>query len=221
MKKLNATAALTACLILSGCASDPKTGNFEMNRTGVGVAVGTVAGALVGAAIGDGSTVIKGAMLGAAAGGGAGYLWEKRYQAMQAELAETELQVEKGYIQDGQQVLVISAPSDVIFRVGSADIASESYSALTKLAQLVQPQNYNVGITGHTDISGSQELNNRLSYERARSVAAYLTGVGVPYQKLYVRGVGSKEPKADNATPEGRSMNRRVEIVLSENTPQA
>jgi len=221
MKTFKLASALAVCIAMTGCATNPETGNFEVTRTGVGLAVGTVGGALVGAALGDGSTAIKAAMLGAAAGGGVGYVWDKRHKALQAELAATELQVEQARIADGQQVLVVSAPSDVFFKVGSADIAPEAYAALSKLAQSLQHQGYKVGITGHTDTSGSPDLNNRLSYDRARSVAAYLTSAGVPYQNLYVRGVGSKEPKADNATAIGRSENRRVEIVLSNDTPKA
>ncbi|MFL1449253.1 OmpA family protein [Pseudomonas tritici] len=220
MNMMKAAAALTACLLMAGCATNPETGNFEITRTGLGLAAGTVGGALVGAALGDGSAVIKGAMIGAAAGGGAGYLWDKRYQAMQAELAATELQVEQARIADGQQVLVISAPSDVFFRAGSSDITPQAYPALSQLAQSMKGQPYKVGITGHTDTSGTPDTNNRLSYDRARSVAAYLTSAGVPYQSLFVRGVGSKEPKADNTTAQGRSDNRRVEIVLSNETPK-
>lgn len=215
MNNLKTAAALAACIMMTGCSTNPQTGNFELNRTGLGLAAGAVGGALVGAALGDGSMAIKGALIGAAAGGGGGYLWEKRYRAAQVDLAKTDLQVESAHVENGEQVLVITAPSDVFFRVGSADIAPEAYPALSKLAQSVQAQNYKIGIAGHTDISGSPDLNNKLSYDRARAVAAYLTAAGVPYESLYVRGAGSREPKVDNNTPQSRSINRRVEIVLS------
>jgi outer membrane protein OmpA-like peptidoglycan-associated protein len=215
MNNIKTAAAFAVCIAIAGCSTNPETGNFEINRTGVGVAAGAVGGALVGAALGDGSMAIKGALLGAAAGGGLGYLWEKRYRATQAELAKTDLQVESSHNEKGDQVLVVTAPSDVFFRVGSSDIAPEAYPSLNKLAQTVQGQGYKIGITGHTDTSGSPDLNNKLSYDRARSVAAYLTAAGVPYQSLYVRGAGSKEPKVDNSTPQHRSVNRRVEIMLS------
>ena len=175
MTNLKTAAALAAFIVIAGCSADPQTGNYEINRTGMGLTAGAIGGALVGAAMGNGSTAIKGALIGAGVGGGLGYLWEKRYRATQADLAKTDLQVEAAHIQNGDQVLVVTAPSYVFFRVGSSDIAPEAYPALNKLAQTVKGQGYKIGITGHTDTSGSPDLNNKLSYERARSVAAYLT----------------------------------------------
>lgn len=221
MNRLKLTSAFAAALLISGCATNPETGNFEITRTGVGLAVGTVGGALLGSAVGGSSAVIKGAMIGAAAGGGAGYLWDKREKAMRAELAATELKVEQAKSADGSRVLLLSAQTDVFFKVGSSDIAPEAYPALTQLADALKLQNYKIGITGHTDISGTPERNNRLSYDRARAVAAYLTSAGVRPQTMFVRGAGSKEPKTSNATPEGRSENRRVEIELSDSVPRA
>lgn len=221
MNMLKLAAPLAIFLSITGCATNPDTGNFEITRTGVGLTVGAVGGALVGAALGDSSMAIKGAALGAAAGGGAGYLWEKRYRAMQAELAYTDLQVQQLPGNNGQQSMMVTVPSDVFFRIGSADIAPEAYPALSKLAESLKTQTYKVGITGHTDNTGTPDLNNRLSYERARSVAAYLTAAGVPYERLFVRGVGASDPKTSNANPQGRSQNRRVEIVLSEHVPNA
>ncbi len=221
MNILKLAGILVICLSVTGCATNPATGNFEITRTGVGLTVGAVGGALVGAALGDSSMAIKGAALGAAAGGGAGYLWEKRYRAMQAELAYTDLQVQQASVSSGQQSLVVTVPADVFFRVGSSDIAPDAYPALSKLAESLKAQQYKVGITGHTDDTGLPDMNNRLSYDRARSVAAYLTAAGVPYDRLFVRGAGANEPKFSNANPQGRSQNRRVEIALSEVAPGA
>ena len=208
-------AALVTAALLAGCTTNPQTGNYEINRTGVGLAVGTAAGAAVGAAKGNGSYSNKGAMIGAAIGGGTGYYLEKKHQELQASLRNTELQLEKAHDDKGNEVLVISAPSDVAFAVGSSDISAQAYRGLSTLANSLKDQKYRVAIVGHTDNTGRYDANKKLSYERARSVAEYLHNSGVQTENLFIRGAGPDEPKADNKTPAGRAENRRVEIVLS------
>jgi outer membrane protein OmpA-like peptidoglycan-associated protein len=73
-----------------------------------------------------------------------------------------------------------------------------------------------VRIVGHTDSTGSDAINDPLSLERARTVSNYLQDRGVPASRLEIAGRGSREPVADNTTPEGRAQNRRVEIFLRE-----
>ena len=211
--QIKAVAALTA-ILLTGCAANPQTGNYEMTRTGMGAAVGTVVGAAAGAALGDSRYAIKGAMLGAAVGGGTGYYLQKKHDALQAQLRNSELEVEMARDESGNQVLVISAPGDVSFSTGSAALAPESFGGLTTLARALQHQNARIEIVGHTDTSGNPDANQRLSYDRAKAVAEYLYQHGIPHQQIFVRGAGASEPKADNATPQGRAMNRRVEIVV-------
>ncbi len=74
----------------------------------------------------------------------------------------------------------------------------------------------NLRIEGYTDSTGSDELNQRLSRERAESVRGFLEKQGVAAGRMTAVGYGPKFPVADNATPEGRAKNRRVEIVLAE-----
>ena len=71
-------------------------------------------------------------------------------------------------------------------------------------------------VVGHTDSTGSQALNERLSLQRAQTVRDYLYSRGVPAARLEVAGRAALEPVADNATEEGRAKNRRVEIFLRE-----
>lgn len=68
-------------------------------------------------------------------------------------------------------------------------------------------------VVGHTDSSGSEEYNQRLSEARAASVATYLEGKGISQGRLLSSGAGESEPVSDNSTAEGRAANRRV--VLS------
>ena len=67
-------------------------------------------------------------------------------------------------------------------------------------------------VKGFSDSRGDPEVNQRLSQERAASVAAYLQSRGVPLSRLVVLGMGSTHPIANNATAAGRAKNRRVEL---------
>lgn len=209
-----ASAVLMGALLIGGCTTNPATGNYEINRTGVGLALGTVAGAAVGAALGDGSYAIKGAVMGAALGGGAGWLLEKKHKQLQADLRQTQMEVEMAKDAKGTQVLTVCTPSDVTFSPGSSDITAQAYAPLSTLAKSLNGQKYQIEITGHTDNLGTSDFNQKLSYERARSVGEYLFQSGVPADSIQVRGASASEPVADNNTQEGRSKNRRVVIAI-------
>ncbi len=69
-----------------------------------------------------------------------------------------------------------------------------------------------VNITGHTDDVGEAESNIQLGLERARSVMEYMVSRGIPAEKIQIKSYGESMPLATNATPEGRQINRRIEI---------
>ena len=73
-----------------------------------------------------------------------------------------------------------------------------------------------VTVIGHTDSTGSDAINNPLSIDRADAARDYLVGRGVARARIMTDGRGSREPVADNATPQGRNKNRRVEIYVGE-----
>lgn len=105
----------------------------------------------------------------------------------------------------------------VNFELGQAVLTPESYDVLDQVAaSLVANPEVRVEVAGHTDSSGSAELNDRLSLARAEAVRAYLSSQGVAAVRLVARGYGSEEPVADNGTAEGRAQNRRVELRLIE-----
>ena len=91
-------------------------------------------------------------------------------------------------------------------------------SAMTQVASVAQTMQQHpdlkVAVNGYADASGRPKTNQRLSERRARMVADALVAKGVPVDHLSVRGYGEAHPVADNATPAGRSKNRRVEIVV-------
>lgn len=108
---------------------------------------------------------------------------------------------------------------DVLFDTGRATLKPTAREKLSKLAGilLAYPGNLTLQIEGHTDSVGSDELNNKLSQNRAESVRDYLVQSGVKAEKvLSVQGFGKTKPIATNDTAPGRQMNRRVEIVIDD-----
>ena len=112
--------------------------------------------------------------------------------------------------------VVVNLP-DILFDVNKATLKQNTQNALAKLAGIVSlfPA-INLRIEGHTDSTGGDELNMRLSNDRAGSVMAFLKQQGVAEKRMSSEGYGSKLPVADNTTAEGRAKNRRVEIILAE-----
>ena len=218
-KTLITLSAVTLALssVLSGCAHMDDT----QRRTGTGAAIGAAAGAVIGAATASKKDRGKGAAIGAAAGAalgaGGGYLWSKRMQEQQAamEQATQGTGIEVSQTQDNR--LKIEIPSDVSFDSGSATIKPSLRPVLDNLASnLAQHPGTRVTIIGHTDASGSDAVNNPLSLNRAAAVRDYLVPRGVASSRISVDGRGAREPVADNATPQGRAQNRRVEIFIAE-----
>ena len=133
-------------------------------------------------------------------------------------LAELEDQPEAVVVAPPPQPLpeLISLASDVLFEFDKSVINRSFEPELAKIANLiVQNPNTPVGVLGHTDSTGSDQYNQGLSERRARSVADYLVGQGVDQSRLRVQGFGETEPVASNDTREGRSQNRRVDIVTT------
>ncbi len=108
---------------------------------------------------------------------------------------------------------------DVLFDTGRATLKPIAREKLSKLAGilLAYPGELKLEIEGHTDSTGSDELNNRLSQSRAESVRDYLKESGVKEDRIRaVRGFGKTKPIATNDTAAGRQMNRRVEVVIED-----
>jgi OOP family OmpA-OmpF porin len=105
---------------------------------------------------------------------------------------------------------------NVLFETNKAIVLESSYPDLDKLiAYLKMNPEINLKIIGHTDNSGDRKFNMRLSEERAKQVAAYLTKNGVDKRRLSTKGYGDSKPLFTNDTEEHRTLNRRVEIVFN------
>jgi outer membrane protein OmpA-like peptidoglycan-associated protein len=116
---------------------------------------------------------------------------------------------------DSARGLIVSM-SGLLFETGKATLAPAVRESLARVAGiLLGHPGLKLEVEGHTDNVGSDELNQKLSEQRAESVKAYLTSQGVPEGSIASRGFGKQNPVASNDDAEGRSKNRRVEIVVS------
>ncbi|MGR3810811.1 OmpA family protein [Jiulongibacter sp. NS-SX5] len=108
--------------------------------------------------------------------------------------------------------------SNIFFKFASAELEEESFPELNRLADaLIQNRNMAIEVQGHTDNVGPAEVNLRLSQQRADAVRNYLTGKGVPLEKVTSVGLGESRPVASNETTEGQAKNRRVEFMITKN----
>ena len=214
----NIACAALAVFGLSGCANMSET----QRGTAQGAGIGALAGAVLGGATGGSRGAATGAVLGGAVGAGGGYIWSKRMQdqkiAMERATAGTGVAVS----QTADNRLKLDIPSDVSFDVGRAAIKPNFAPVLTHFAtSLNQNPITSVTIVGHTDSTGSDAVNNPLSFDRANSARDYLVGRGVAAQRIATDGRGAREPIADNSSAQGRGKNRRVEIYVAEPAPRS
>lgn len=117
--------------------------------------------------------------------------------------------------------LVVNLP-DILFDVDKANLKPQAREILSKVCGILSVAGgYNLSIEGHTDSTGSDEHNQKLSERRAQSVYDYLGGCGMTTSAMASKGFGETQPLADNNTNDGRQKNRRVEIVISDNQTAA
>ena len=112
---------------------------------------------------------------------------------------------------------VIVSLSGILFDVGKATLKPASQLSVAKLAGILMVfPNMNLSIEGYTDSTGTNELNMRLSTDRARSVYEFLMGQGISNSRMRYQGFGPDNPVAPNDTEINRAKNRRVEVVLTQ-----
>lgn len=209
---------LIAVFVMSGCATMD-----QQSKTTKGAVYGTAGGAAAGAILGQvigGNT--KGTLIGAAAGAaigglagaGVGHMMDKQEQEMRQALATSE---EVAVRREGD-MLALTLKGDVSFDVNSDVVLPGLYTELDRIAQiLVRYPETTIVVEGHTDSTGSDTYNQQLSERRAISVQRLLIQRGVAEHRITTIGYGESRPVATNNTPEGRQMNRRVEIRVNPN----
>jgi outer membrane protein OmpA-like peptidoglycan-associated protein len=108
--------------------------------------------------------------------------------------------------------------NNIFFDSNKSDLKPESFPELERLIKLLrQNPSMHIEIAGHSDDTGDDEVNNRISFSRAESVRVYLEQHGVKGLRAISKGYGKAKPVASNDTYEGRQLNRRVEFVILRN----
>jgi outer membrane protein OmpA-like peptidoglycan-associated protein len=202
-----------AMLAISGCTTDPYTGEKQISKTAIGATIGAAAGAGIGA-LANKRNRAKGALIGAgigALGGGAvGAYMDVQEKKLREQLQGTGVSVTR----QGDEI-ILNMPGNVTFATDSSEIKPNFYGVLNSVSLVLKEYDKTIiEVTGHTDSTGSDTYNQTLSEKRAGSVGAYLGGQGINAQRILTQGFGEQLPVADNATPAGREQNRRVELRL-------
>jgi outer membrane protein OmpA-like peptidoglycan-associated protein len=216
--------ALVSAIALSACAtggsyvqSDQYGNSTEQqnNRTSRGALIGTAIGVAAGLLTGNSATerrqhAMIGAGIGALSGAAIGNYQDRQERALRERTANTGIDVKR----DGDNI-TLNLPDGITFDFGKATLKPEFYSALNGVASTLKEYNQTmIEVTGHTDSVGSDAFNQKLSEQRADTVAQYLSAQGVQHERIEALGAGKHYPIADNATDAGRAKNRRVEIRL-------
>jgi outer membrane protein OmpA-like peptidoglycan-associated protein len=182
--------AILLSFAIVGCTTtDPYTGEQKTSKTAKGAGIGAIAGAVLGAATGDDKK-------------------DRRDRAL------------KGAVLGGVigNNLYLVMPGNITFSTGNADIRSDFFDVLNSVAKVLAEFNQtSIKVSGHTDSTGSDSINQPLSERRADSVAMYLRSQKVSSARIQSYGYGSRYPVASNDTAAGREANRRVELELVPN----
>lgn len=217
-------------LTTAGCSSLQKTWN-GMSQTGQGASAGGALGAAVGtgigALIGGGRGTWIGALVGGALGAGTGALvgnsMQKQREALEKELAAVNSKADANAIEiqnikdsNNLDAIKLVMGNAVLFPTGSYQLSEAAQATLTRVAyNLNQFPETDVTVVGFTDNTGTVQLNQTLSEERAQSVVNFLEAHGVAASRLKAIGEGENDPIDSNATAEGRAQNRRVELYIT------
>jgi outer membrane protein OmpA-like peptidoglycan-associated protein len=213
MSKVVPILFMTATLAISGCQTtrqDAYTGEEKTNATTKGAVLGCAGGAILGAMIKDRKAAAVGCVAGGVTGAAVGQSLDKQEAALRQELQDSGVQVER---YDDRLVLVMR--DQIAFETGKSSLNPEIYPALSSVAKVMaEYDDTQLVIKGHTDSTGSQAINEKLSIERATSVLVHLRSLGTESNRMSAYGFGPSIPKCSNDTKEGRACNRRVELEL-------
>ncbi len=202
--------------VFTGCESVKNT-NKTQRGAAIGVVAGSVLGAVLGNNIGKGGNGALGAVLGGVIGGAVGGVIGNKMdkQAREIDNALPGADV----VRVGEGIKLVLNENSVRFDTNKATLTPTAKANLDKLVKVFRDYpDTNIVVYGYTDNTGSVELNQKLSENRANSVKAYLSGKGILASRFTITGMGIADPIATNDTPDGRTQNRRVEFAITANS---
>ncbi len=207
---------LTALALTSACSTiNPYTGEQQTSNAAKGAAIGAGVGIVAGLLTGgnDVRNAAIGAGIGAVAGGGVGYYMDVQEAKLRQQMQGTGVTVTR----NGDHI-TLNMPGNITFATNSADLNAQFFKVLDGVDLVLKEYDKTmIEVAGHTDSTGSLQLNQSLSERRAQAVASYLTSKGLASKRIITVGAGPSHPIASNDTPEGRQQNRRVELTIVPN----
>lgn len=139
------------------------------------------------------------------------------------KLAATKSEISKNIVLEPIKDKAITTLKNIFFATGKSDLSSQSKAELDNIYKLLKENsNINIEISGHTDNTGTDKINIKLSQDRAGAVVTVLTKKGIAANRLIPKGYGSSNPIASNTLPDGKPdkegmrQNRRVELKVIE-----
>ncbi len=191
------------------------TGCKNMNKAQKGVLIGAGAGGAVGAGIGKaaGNTAL-GAIIGATVGGVAGGLIGRNMDKQAEEISK----IPGAKVERVGEGINVTFDSGVLFDIDKSTLTDDSEKKLTDLTAILNkyPDTY-ILVEGHTDASGTDAHNRKLSERRAKSVASFLRQKNIRDQRIKTAWYGEGQPKYPNSNDENMAQNRRVEFAIYAN----
>ena len=198
---------LTMSIYFFSCAGTSR----EQKGVGMGAAIGAATGAVLGQVIGkDTEATLAGAAIGTAIGGSAGYTVGAYMDKQEQELKVALAQSEAASIQRTKDVLIATFKSELLFDFDSFSLKPGAVVEIGKVATvLVKYPDTTVVVEGHTDSTGAEAYNQKLSAKRAEAVKNTLVQHGLTPDRIETYGYGESQPISSDP-----AMNRRVKVVI-------
>lgn len=205
---------LVLAIVIQGCKSLSNAAKGGI----IGGSTGAVIGAGVGVLLGKSTkSAAIGAAVGTAVGTTTGVIIGKKMDKAAEEAARIEgARVDSIRDANNLKAVLVTFDSGILFKTNQSSLNEASKKALSDFAKILnENKDMDVAIMGHTDNTGTLEVNQRISMERAKSVAEFLKAQKVTDTQIKeIAGKDFSMPVADNSSAEGRALNRRVEIYM-------